>query len=87
MRISREAFDPVKISDGSFVGFGHRVINLTAIRAVVIGRVDHVDGSVGLVLREESSDGTLRPGQWEADPARCRSAVTGLVAQIAVAGV
>lgn len=82
MQVLRGTFEPVKIADGTFVGLGHRVINLTAVRAVVIGRVNHCDGSVGLVLREEASDGTLRRGQWEADPARCRSAVTGLVATV-----
>lgn len=82
MHRTAETMQPVRISDGTFVSFGHRVVNLTAVRAVVIGRIDHVDGSVGLVLREESADGKLGRGQWEADPARCRSAVTGLVARV-----
>lgn len=65
-------FEAFQLSDGSFAGFGSHVINLTWIRAVVVG--EHFDGN-GVrspILRELIAPGVLSRDQWVADPAKCR---------------
>lgn len=67
-------FDPFKLADGTFAGFGHHVINLTSIRAVVVGQHFDANGNRSPILRELIAPGVLSRAQWVADAMKCRAA-------------
>lgn len=67
-------FEAFKLADGTFAGFGHHVINLTSIRAVIVGQHFDGNGNRSPILRELIAPGVLSRAQWVADAAKCRSA-------------
>lgn len=70
-----DRMEPIQISTGRFVGFGHHVTNF-GIEAVVVGSRETVPGVTFLELREVipygPKKGQLRRDGWLANPALCK---------------
>jgi hypothetical protein len=62
-----------QISDGSFIGLGHYVVNFST-KAVVVGIHTDLNGEQSPILRQVGAGNKLIGGKWVANPKFCSKA-------------